>query len=74
MEALNGKQLNAVITDSAKAMKLAIEKVFPDAHHRKCMLGDYEIDEFEERWTSIVNSFGIKDMEWVETTYGIKDM
>ena len=38
------------------------------------MLGDYEIDEFEERWTSIVNSFGIKDMEWVETTYGIKDM
>ncbi|RYR50422.1 hypothetical protein Ahy_A07g037027 [Arachis hypogaea] len=89
---MNGKRPNAVITDSAKAMRLAIEKVFPNAHHRlcrwhllrnatanisnpkftqqfrKCMLGDYEIDEFEERWASMVNSFG------VETTYGIKDM
>ncbi|XLR43818.1 protein FAR1-RELATED SEQUENCE 5-like [Arachis hypogaea] len=98
VEAMNGKRPNAVITDGAKAMKLAIEKVFPDAHHRlcgwhllrnatsnvsnpkftqqfrKCMLGDYEIDEFEERWASMVNSFGVKNMEWVETTYGIKDM
>ncbi|KAL4329183.1 hypothetical protein AHAS_Ahas13G0274600 [Arachis hypogaea] len=98
VEAMNGKRPDAVITDGAKAMKLAIEKVFPDAHHRlcgwhllrnaianvsnpkftqqfrKCMLGDYEIDEFKERWASMVNSFGVKDMEWVETTYGIKDM
>ncbi|XP_072066903.1 protein FAR1-RELATED SEQUENCE 5-like [Arachis hypogaea] len=98
VEAMNGKRPDIVITDGAKAMKLAIEKVFPDAHHRlcgwhllrnatanvsnpkftqqfrKCMLGDYEIDEFEEMWASMVNSFGVKDMEWVETTYGIKDM
>ncbi|XP_072058224.1 protein FAR1-RELATED SEQUENCE 4-like [Arachis hypogaea] len=98
VEAMNGKRLDVVITDGAKAMKLAIENVFLDVHHRlcgwhllrnatanvsnpnftqqfrKCMLGDYEIDEFEERWASMVNSFGVKDMEWVETTYGIKDM
>ncbi|XP_057721098.1 protein FAR-RED IMPAIRED RESPONSE 1-like [Arachis stenosperma] len=98
VEAMNGKRPDAVITDGAKAMKLAIEKVFPDAHHRlcrwhllrsattnvsnpkftqhfrKCILGGYEIDEFEERYASMVNSFGIKDMEWVETTYGIKVM
>ncbi|RYR38135.1 hypothetical protein Ahy_A09g043087 [Arachis hypogaea] len=38
------------------------------------MLGDYKIDEFEACWASMVNSFRVKDMEWVETTYGIKDM
>ncbi|RYR68376.1 hypothetical protein Ahy_A03g014874 [Arachis hypogaea] len=36
MEAMNGKRPDAVITDGAKAMKLAIEKVFSDAHHRLC--------------------------------------
>ncbi|KAL4350306.1 hypothetical protein AHAS_Ahas10G0128800 [Arachis hypogaea] len=34
MEVMNGKRPNAVITDGAKALRLAIEKVFPDAHHR----------------------------------------
>ncbi|RYQ92054.1 hypothetical protein Ahy_B09g098161 [Arachis hypogaea] len=33
------------------------------------MLGDYEIVEFEEWWASMVNSFGVNDMEYVATTH-----
>ncbi|KAL4288021.1 hypothetical protein AHAS_Ahas19G0244500 [Arachis hypogaea] len=36
VEAMNGKRPDVVIIDGAKAMKLAIERVFLDVHHRLC--------------------------------------
>ncbi|RYQ91401.1 hypothetical protein Ahy_B09g097280 [Arachis hypogaea] len=81
--AMNGKAPVSVITDDDLSMKFAIEKEFPNAHHRlcawhlvhnttsnigkpqltsmfkKCMLGDYEIDVFRQKWFEMVEGFGV---------------
>ena len=36
---------------------------------KKCMLGDFEIDEFEERWVSMVKKFGVEENTWAQDTY-----
>ncbi|XP_057760908.1 protein FAR1-RELATED SEQUENCE 5-like [Arachis stenosperma] len=82
---MNGKSPVSVITDGDLSMKFAIEKVFPNAHHRlcawhlirnaknnigksqftsmfkKCMLGDFEIDVFRQKWFEMVEEFGVEN-------------
>ena len=33
------------------------------------MLGDYKIDEFEDRWAAMVEKFGVDEVDWVEKIY-----
>ena len=87
-----------MITDGDMAMKNAITKVFPEAHHqlcgwhlirnvtshvsrpmftrefKKCMLGDYEIDEFEDKWAGMVMRFGVEEIDWVQEMHAKKNM
>ncbi|XP_052113735.1 protein FAR1-RELATED SEQUENCE 5-like [Arachis duranensis] len=91
--AMNGKAPVSVITDGDLSMKFAIEKEFPNAHHRlcawhlirnaisnigkpqftsmfkKCMLGDYEIDVFHQKWFKMVERFGVENKNWVLDMY-----
>ncbi|XP_016168695.1 protein FAR1-RELATED SEQUENCE 5-like [Arachis ipaensis] len=91
--AMNGKAPVSVITDGDLSMKIAIEKKFPNAHHRlcawhlirnatsnigkpqftsmfkKCMLGDYEIDVFRQKWFEMIEGFGVENKNWVLDMY-----
>ncbi|KAL4306762.1 hypothetical protein AHAS_Ahas16G0210700 [Arachis hypogaea] len=91
--AMNGKAHVLVITDGDLSMKFAIEKEFPNVHHRlcarhlirnttsnigkpqftsmfkKCMLGDYEIDVFRQKWFEMVEGFGVEKKNWVLDMY-----
>ncbi|XP_016185571.1 protein FAR1-RELATED SEQUENCE 5-like [Arachis ipaensis] len=91
--AMNGKAPVSVITDGDLSMKFAIEKEFPNAHHRlcawhlirnatsnigkpqftsmfkKCILGDYEIDVFRQKWFEMVEGFGVENKNWVLDMY-----
>ncbi|XP_072054889.1 protein FAR1-RELATED SEQUENCE 5-like [Arachis hypogaea] len=91
--AMNGKAPISVITDGDLSMKFAIEKEFPNAHHRlcawhlirnatsnigkpeftsmfkTCMLGDYEIDVFRQKWFEIIERFGVENKNWVLDMY-----
>ncbi|KAJ1438939.1 Zinc finger, SWIM-type [Sesbania bispinosa] len=77
VKAMKGNEPKAVITDGDNAMKNAIKRVFPNAHHRlcawnllcnetsnvgkpgftaklkKCMIGDYDLDEFRQMWDEL---------------------
>nr|XP_029145752.1 protein FAR1-RELATED SEQUENCE 7-like [Arachis hypogaea] len=91
--AMNGKPHVSVITDGDLSMKFAIEKEFPNAHHRlyawhlirnatsnigkpqftsmfkKCMLCDFEIDVFRQKWFEMVEGFGVENKNWVLDMY-----
>ena len=93
VEVMKRKSPKLVITDGDLSMKIAIQRVFPEAHHRlcgwhllrnaisnvtkpkftqefkKCMLGDYEVEEFKEKWSTMVEKFGVYDIDWVEDVY-----
>ncbi|RYR66669.1 hypothetical protein Ahy_A03g012722 isoform C [Arachis hypogaea] len=93
LEAMDGRVPSSVITDGARAMKNAIEKVFPGTHHRlcawhllrnattnmcsprftskfrDCMLGDYEIPVFRNKWHILVEEFGVEEKEWLNEIY-----
>lgn len=98
LSAMGGKCPMSVITDGDLAMKNAIKKVFPHAHHRlcawhlirnatsniknpkfvakfkNCMLGDYDVGEFRQRWESLVAEFGLEDNSWVSDMYDKRKM
>ncbi|XP_057419180.1 protein FAR1-RELATED SEQUENCE 5-like [Lotus japonicus] len=40
----------------------------------RCMLWDFEIGEFEEKWTEMVADCGLEDNEWVRDLYERKNM
>lgn len=85
VDAMKGNTPSCVITDGDIAMKNAIRKVFPNAHHRlcawhllrnatinvnilgflpklkRCMLGDYDVIEFENLWGEMVAEFGLEN-------------
>ncbi|XP_020981058.1 protein FAR1-RELATED SEQUENCE 5-like [Arachis duranensis] len=98
LDAMKGKAPGCVITNGHRAMKNAIEVVFPLAYHRlcawhlienatsnlgnptftsefkKCMLFDYEISQFEDRWDKMVTELGLGDNQWVCDLYACKKM
>ncbi|KAJ1394541.1 Zinc finger, PMZ-type [Sesbania bispinosa] len=41
---------------------------------KKCMLGDYEISEFQRRWDRMVTECGLQDNTWVKELYERKSM
>ncbi|KAJ1398922.1 MULE transposase domain [Sesbania bispinosa] len=93
VKAMKGKVPSAVITDGDNAMRNAIKRVFPNAHHRlcawhllrnatsnvgingftallkKCMMGDYDVSEFEQKWDRLISKFNLEDNQWVSTLY-----
>ncbi|GAU44815.1 hypothetical protein TSUD_400340 [Trifolium subterraneum] len=96
--AMQGKTPISVITNGDIAMKNAIRKVFPKAHHRlcvwrllrnastnvgipdfmrylkRCMLGDIEINKFEELWGDMLEKFGLEDNMWIKEMYAKRKM
>lgn len=32
---------------------------------RKCMLGDYDLSEFQHKWVEMIGAFGLHDNKWV---------
>lgn len=41
---------------------------------KKCMLGDYEVIEFERIWGEMVDKFGLHDNNWVRELYDRRNM
>ncbi|XP_016198884.1 protein FAR1-RELATED SEQUENCE 5-like [Arachis ipaensis] len=41
---------------------------------KKCMLFDYEVSKFEEKWENLVSSLGLHDNEWVCDLYARRKM
>lgn len=41
---------------------------------RQCMLGDYDVGEFQRRWEKMVNEFGLEGHKWVRDIYGKRHM
>ncbi|XP_057426359.1 protein FAR1-RELATED SEQUENCE 5-like [Lotus japonicus] len=41
---------------------------------KRCMLGDYEVAGFEDRWEKMVIEFEVQDEPWVKETYEKKEM
>lgn len=98
LEAMGGRSPSSVITDGDIAMRNAIRRVFPDAHHRlcawhllrnatsnvhnvnfvsklkHCMLGDYDVEEFQRKWERLVADFGLENNIWVKDLYEKRDM
>lgn len=95
---MGGRSPSSVITDGDIAMRNAIRRVFPDAHHRlcawhllrnatsnvhnvnfvsklkHCMLGDYDVEEFQRKWERLVADFGLENNIWVKDLYEKRDM
>jgi hypothetical protein len=93
VEAMEGKHPVSVITDGDLAMKNAIRRVFPNAHHRlcvwhlirnatsniknkkfvlkfkQCMLGDFDVEEFERKWEALVREFDLEGNLWILNMY-----
>jgi hypothetical protein len=98
VEAMGGKLPVSVITDGDLAMRNAIRRVFPDAHHRlcawhlirnatsnikitkfvskfkHCMLGDFDVDEFDCKWEALVSEFGLEENLWILEMYEKRKM
>jgi hypothetical protein len=98
VEAMEGKLLVSVITDGDLAMRNAIRRVFPNAHHRlcawhlirnassnikktdfvtkfkHCLLGDFDVDEFERKWNALVCEFGLEENIWMLEMYRKRKM
>lgn len=41
---------------------------------QKCMLSDFDVSEFEEKWNEMVAKFGLEDNNWINELYGKKKM
>ncbi|KAL4275867.1 hypothetical protein AHAS_Ahas20G0150100 [Arachis hypogaea] len=66
LEAMNGRAPSSVITDGARAMKNAIEEVFPGTHHRLCvwhLLRNVTTNMCSPRFTSKFKDCMLEDYE-----------
>lgn len=36
---------------------------------RQCMMGDYDIAEFNRKWVQLISDFGLEDNNWVKDLY-----
>ncbi|XP_020987660.1 protein FAR1-RELATED SEQUENCE 5-like [Arachis duranensis] len=71
MEIMGNKQPIAVVTDGDLAMREAIKEVLPNAAHRLCA---WHLYQFERRWHNLISEYGLFENEWLQKTYGIKEM
>ncbi|XP_057430837.1 protein FAR1-RELATED SEQUENCE 5-like [Lotus japonicus] len=44
------------------------------AEFQKCMLVEYEVGEFKQKWDGLVTKFGVEDKEWVTHMYENRKM
>ncbi|XP_072060439.1 protein FAR1-RELATED SEQUENCE 5-like [Arachis hypogaea] len=66
MECMQGKAPQSVITDGDPAMRIAIQSVFPDAHHRLCawhLLRNATANISDPRFTQMFRHCMLADME-----------
>ncbi|XP_057756279.1 protein FAR1-RELATED SEQUENCE 12-like [Arachis stenosperma] len=69
---LGGKAPTAVITDGYRSMRVAIQEVLPNAHHRLCawhLLKNATVNEFEMLWNAMLEECGVRKLEWVKDIY-----
>ncbi|XP_024634837.2 protein FAR-RED IMPAIRED RESPONSE 1-like [Medicago truncatula] len=59
LECMHGRSPNAITTDQDRAMKNAIEIVFPKARHR-CK------SDFMTRWENMIEFYKLQDNEWLK--------
>ncbi|KAL4304707.1 hypothetical protein AHAS_Ahas16G0005200 [Arachis hypogaea] len=67
LEAMKGRAPSSVITDGARAIKNAIERL--RKYSLDCMLGDYEMPVFCNKWQTLVEEFGVEEKEWLNEIY-----
>ncbi|XP_016185196.1 protein FAR1-RELATED SEQUENCE 5-like [Arachis ipaensis] len=66
LECMGGKAPKAVITDGDRAMRLAIQEVFPEAHHRLCawhLLKNATVNVCKPRFTTLLRNCMLADVE-----------
>ncbi|XP_016206807.1 protein FAR-RED IMPAIRED RESPONSE 1-like [Arachis ipaensis] len=66
LECMGGKAPKAVITNGDRSMCLAIQKVFPEAHHRLCawhLLRNATVNVCKPRFTMLLRSCMLVDIE-----------
>ncbi|XP_016207194.1 protein FAR1-RELATED SEQUENCE 5-like [Arachis ipaensis] len=66
LECMQGKAPQSVITDGDPAMRIAIQSVFPDAHHRLCawhLLRNATANVSDPRFTQMFRHCMLADME-----------
>ncbi|RYR78210.1 hypothetical protein Ahy_A01g002942 [Arachis hypogaea] len=87
VDVMGEKMPCVVVTDGDKAMRAAIAEVFPATRHRLCgvkdtefrkvfkkaMYANFEVEDFEEYWKKAVESLGLQNNSWVQSTYELKE-
>ncbi|RYR62241.1 hypothetical protein Ahy_A04g019671 isoform A [Arachis hypogaea] len=66
LECMGGKAPKVVITDGDRAMRLAIQEVFPEAHHRLCawhLLKNATVNVCKPRFTTLLRNCMLADVE-----------
>ncbi|XP_015961748.1 protein FAR1-RELATED SEQUENCE 5-like [Arachis duranensis] len=69
LECMGGKAPTAVITDGDRSMRVAIQEVFPNAHHRLCawhLLKNATVNVCKPRFTSLFRHCMLADIEVAE--------
>ncbi|KAL4398562.1 hypothetical protein AHAS_Ahas01G0304300 [Arachis hypogaea] len=69
LECMGGKAPTAVITDGDRSMRVAIQEVFPNAHHRLCawhLLKNATVNVCKPRFTSLFRHCMLADVEVAE--------
>ncbi|XP_016185318.1 protein FAR1-RELATED SEQUENCE 5-like [Arachis ipaensis] len=73
VDVMGEKMLCVVVTDRDKALRAAIAEVFPAARHQKAIYANFEVEDFEEYWKTAVESLGLQNNSWVQSTYEVKE-
>ncbi|XP_016165312.1 protein FAR1-RELATED SEQUENCE 5-like [Arachis ipaensis] len=66
LECMGGKAPKAVITDGDRAMRLAIQEVFPEAHHKLCawhLLKNATVNVCKPRFTTLLRNCMLANVE-----------
>ncbi|RYQ84144.1 hypothetical protein Ahy_B10g103081 [Arachis hypogaea] len=66
LECMRGKAPKAVIADGDRSMQLAIQEVFPEAHHRLCawhLLKNATVNVCKPRFTTLLRNCMLADVE-----------
>ncbi|GAU39404.1 hypothetical protein TSUD_323520 [Trifolium subterraneum] len=71
LEVMNGKMPKSVITDGDLAMKNAIRRGIPNAHHRLCA---WHLIRNATSNNDMVTEYGVEDNHWVLDMYEKKEM
>ncbi|RYR13297.1 hypothetical protein Ahy_B04g070369 isoform B [Arachis hypogaea] len=74
LDVMENKKPSVVVTDGDKAMRAAIADVLPLARKvfKKAVYANLDVTEFEEYWSTAVESLGLMNNSWVKSTYELR--